>query len=242
MKIYECKQKGYVLSQLLPHVYHLHFDDAYQLAMHFLRAQEFYESPKFADKLFTLVDYMEWYAKEYGKGAFSYAKDWSGFNVPSWVLDQVYGAMGTRITDFNKYDERMIGIMRRLWDLEKQRNFYLIGTSSAGYKGNEREEDVLDHEIAHALYYTNTEYKRDVESLLTHLTMGSQVMGRPYFEAERLLQKGGYHERTIRDEIHAYASTGVKKTIEGLDKVLTPNRCLPFEENFQKWKKKLKGS
>ena len=256
---------GYWLKRILPHVYHLHFEDPYQLAMHFLRAQEFYESPKFADKIFTLVEYMEWYAKEHGNGVFDYMKTWSGFNVPSWAL---LGVFCSELPDKNKYDILMEAILaRHILPAEKKdwreilaaapRNtcsptydtaeylkaiehpFYLIGTSSKGYKGDEDEESVLDHEIAHALYETDKGYKKDVEVLLSSLGKDKYLQENPYYLAWHTLAKEGYHERTIRDEIHAYASTGAHAF--GLEKILTKQVCRPFEENFKKHKKRLLG-
>ena len=60
--------------------------------MHFLRAQEFYESPfpEFKGKNFNLIDYMEKYAKAYGDNVFTYPGDWCGFNIPSNVLKECY--------------------------------------------------------------------------------------------------------------------------------------------------------
>ena len=80
------------IERLYPGIYHLNFAEHYDLCMHFVRYQEYYEGPEHREKIFTLLDYMEWYAEEHGKGGFTYASDWSGFNVPDWVLHQVRNA------------------------------------------------------------------------------------------------------------------------------------------------------
>src|SRR3989344_6116167 len=60
----------------------------YQLAATFMRFQEHYESPYFRKKIFSVEEYMDWYARK--RGNFTYYKDWSGFNIPSWVLAPFY--------------------------------------------------------------------------------------------------------------------------------------------------------
>lgn len=72
--------KLYTLSEIRPRVFFLNFKDSYNLCMHFLRYTESYESPylKFRGKSFTIFGYMEWYAKKYGKGSFTYTNDWEG--------------------------------------------------------------------------------------------------------------------------------------------------------------------
>ena len=76
------------LYKISGNIFCLKFDNNYDLCMHFLRAQEFYESPfpEFKGKNFNLIDYMEKYAKAYGDNVFTYPGDWCGFNIPSNVL------------------------------------------------------------------------------------------------------------------------------------------------------------
>ena len=199
---------GFSIREILPHVYHLHFESAYDLAMHFVRFQEYYESPKFHRQIFTLVDYMEWYASTQGKGAFAYPTDWSGFNVPSWVLKQVRKA---DIPDLNKYDQRMFTLIDWVEEKEFPENYYFIGTSAEGYKGdkNKGSFDVLDHEIAHALYTVNSDYRKDVGDLLNVWNHEPGHKGEEYDSAVEILREMGYHETTIDDEIHAYCATGL---------------------------------
>ena len=64
----------YTLKEIKGGIFLVEFDNQYDLAMTFLRYQEFYESPKFKGKRFTIIDFMEWYSKEYD-GAFTYTKD-----------------------------------------------------------------------------------------------------------------------------------------------------------------------
>lgn len=209
------------LGEVLPRIYHLRMSSAYDLAMHFLRAQEYYESPKFRGRLFTLVEYMEWYSKEKGSGAFTYPKDWSGFNVPSSVLLEVYGKPGV-IPDPNKYDALMSLIVARLDEDAQKRPFYLIGTSGTG-----DDEGALYHEIAHGLYYTDRKYRNQMNELLKKMdSLGHRVAR---IKAGEILSKMGYHYSVCDDELQAYCATGPCTELEG---VLTSEVRGPFTAFF----------
>src|ERR1700730_3525707 len=69
-------------------IYLLRFKTQYQLTATFLRVQEHYESPRFHGRIFSLEQYMDWYASRYGN--FTYYQDWAGFNVPSTALQPFY--------------------------------------------------------------------------------------------------------------------------------------------------------
>lgn len=213
------------MKELYPGIYHLHFETRWQVAMHFLRFQEYYESPKFADMIFPIVEYMEWYQQNHDDpNKFSYPYDWSGFNVPSRVLDEVFAA---DIPDWNKYDD----LMSALYMSMKRENevFYLIGTSEEA--GDV--DDFIDHETAHGLWATNPEYQRIMDTLVIDLP--SSLKERSF----TALREAGYHPKVYRDEIHAYCSTGPS---DDLKEILTPEVCKPFEEKFQQWKEKLSGA
>ena len=218
---------NFAVRPILPHVYHLHFESGYDLAMHFVRVQEFYESLKFFRQFFSLVDIMEWYATEHGKGAFTYPADWSCFNVPSNVLLDVYGKFGV-IPDFNRYDEFMFQMVQWAKRLEGTHPFYFIGTSSAGYQGDGDEENVLDHEIAHALYFTNEEYHRAMTKCLSGMDSDTRM------KAKEVLAKMGYHPTTIDDEIHAYAATGLCSELQD---AIPKKEAQPFQKAFQAFRK-----
>ena len=222
------------IQEIYPHVYHLHFDSAYDLAMHFLRVQEYYESPKYHKKIFSIADYMEWYAKEHGDGAFTYPKDWSGFNVPSWALREVRKA---EIPDPNRYDRFMFSLVDWAEARESGQNYYFIGSSTAGHQGDEDEESVLDHEVAHAFYSTSASYRREASDLVAHwqLSWGGSHKSGELASARAVLRGMGYHYTTIQDEIHAYCATGLIKELEG---VISEAEMVPFQKLFQEFKRK----
>ena len=69
-------------TRLADGIFLVRFDTQYALASTFLRIQEHYESNRFRNRVFSLEQYMDWYAAEFG--AFTYFEDWSGFNVHIW--------------------------------------------------------------------------------------------------------------------------------------------------------------
>lgn len=200
------------LETLYPGIFHLRFDNAYDCAMHFLRYQENYESPVWRDKVFTLVEYMDWYAKTQSKGwenkdttqrkkfeMFSYPSDWGGFNVPSYVFDRLY--LGV-IRDFNTYDEFMksvVGLIRSTG----VKKFYLIGTTEGQYV-----DGFLDHEISHGLYYTDETYREAAEAFL------EQTEAYVVELISTNLLSDGYCEEVITDECIAYLATGLPIKLE----------------------------
>ncbi len=215
---------NFSIRKIMPHVYHLNFETQYEVAMHFLRFQEHYESPKFYKKFFTLPQYMEWYCQEHGEGAFSYPKDWSGFNVPSWVLLDV--SRGP-IPDPNEYDAFMACLINRVEREEEHHPFCFIGTYADGKKGDLK--DVLAHEIAHALYFVNPKYRQEVNLLL------EDPFPKSLSRAYDILMDMGYHHSTIEDEIHAYCATGLCEDLKGK----IPRRVTkPFQDLFKEYQGK----
>jgi hypothetical protein len=200
---------NFQLTEIGDSIYRLRFGSRYHLAMHFLRMQEYYESPKYRGLFFTLIDYMEWYASEH-KGLFSYPSDWSGFNVPGSVMEEVHGSLGIGIQDYNKYDSFMHTIYHEIKAHEISKNpdkiwtpsFYLIGTSDEGYRGDGDPDAVLNHELAHAFWYLDEDYQDDMSCLLDNIPKEH------YDTMFKTIHEMGYHKTTCRDEAHAYCATG----------------------------------
>src|SRR5512138_554281 len=75
-------------TKIADRIFVVRFDTLYELASTFLRFQEHYESPRFRNRIFSLEEFMDWYAEK--TGAFTYFTDWSGFNVPSSTFEAFY--------------------------------------------------------------------------------------------------------------------------------------------------------
>lgn len=177
------------LENIYPGLYFLRFKDNYDMCMTFLRYQEKYESPnpKFRNKYFLILDFMEWYAKEKG-GIFSYTKDWSGFNLPDKVFEKNWYK---NIPDKNKYDELMFKIYKDITKDVKCNKFYLIAAIDEGS---------IEHEIAHGFYYLNSKYKRQMNCLINELPKLFVQ------DTNKWLKSVGYATKVFKDETQAYLS------------------------------------
>jgi len=219
----------YKLREIKDGIFLAEFDNHYDLAMTFLRYQEFYESanPKFKGRRFIILDYMEWYSKNH-KGLFTYPADWAGFNIPMSVVFEVqssYPGMGP-IKDFNKYDELMKQIVLKI---EKKKERKSNGYRSMGKKyiigALEGKKSVMKHEIAHGLYHVYPYYKIDMDKLYSKLSKESKKKLEVEFESM------GYHKSVWKDEAQAYLSTG---------DYLTPEERKPFQDLLKKFLKDVK--
>lgn len=152
------------------------FTSQYQLASTFLRFQEHYESRRFRNRVFTLEQFMDWYARRFG--AFTYYQDWTGFNVPSTTFKAFYQG---RFDPLLRKEQRLLRRFAR-----RRRPFYVIGITTA--------ED-LSHELAHALYAMRPAYKKAVRSAMR---------GHDTSALKRRLLAMGYHPSVLTDEVHAY--------------------------------------
>lgn len=168
----------------------------YILTSTFLRLQEFYESPyeNINGQYFTLEEYMDTYATEMGN--FTYCSDWSGFNVPGHIFKNFVDVFDGRLLEKEK--ELIAQILELTKGLDK---FYIIGHKVG-------EERTLDHEVAHALYYLNEDYRREADEII------SKIDEFEYARAMYYLLSKGYMQGVIDDEIQAYLSTDTFKHLK----------------------------
>ena len=180
-----------ILKQIAPKIYWIDYDNQEDLAMSFLRFQEHYESPEFKDEIFTIGQYREWYKTTSKTGAFTYATDWNGFNVPSYAFKPFINGIFDPLTE--REDKLLIAMA--LGGIDFDSDFYLIGTHSG-------EIDVLEHEVCHALYYVNSEYRDKMNELMSQHDLS---------DLHDILINMGYHKDLCQDESHAYICTGFEK-------------------------------
>lgn len=224
MKINHPLVKG-VVKEIKPNIYCVLVDNNYDRAMLFCRYQEFYESPykRFRGKPFTWMEYMRFYKDVWKKKTFTYPEDWSGYNIPSNIIQQAHHIF----CKDTEYDLIMNDIY---WycsvDSTEKNNgtkcdWYLIGASSKDLR-------TLDHEIAHGLYFTNKDYRKDTKKLI------KDIKSTHYDKLEKKLIKMGYvnDKKIIDDEIQAFMSTGL---YNGLDTKELKKYESKFIKNFKKY-------
>lgn len=217
------KAISYKVKEVEPNIFAVIVKDDYDRAMMFCRVQEYYESPnkKFRGKDFSIWDYMKWYNSKYHKG-FSYAADWSGFNLP---YDVARKCLEETITE-TPYDDEMWYVLNRVEEMmyvkstKPNTKAYIIGTGdSTG--------STFDHELCHGLWYTNKEYKKRAEALVKKLPKAH------YNHIKKELLNMGYSDKVINDEIQAYMSTGLCPSF--CTPAIDTNRE-PFINNFKVFK------
>jgi len=202
---------------LVDKVHLLIFENQRDITSTFLRFQEYYESPEFRRKIFSLKDFKKWYIKNSPNGIktgkFTYYFDWNGFNIPSYILKPFYKG------SFNPISIKEKKILD-IFNIEKG-IFYIIGI----HKESKTSDNVLKHEIAHGLFYTNKKYKKEIISLLSKFNLDKIK--------EELRSRAGYHEAVLDDEVQAYGviSGGKlkisfpKKLQVGLEKIYKKYTC-----------------
>ena len=186
----------YTLKQVKPNIIAVIVPNHYDRAMLFCRAQEFYESnsDEFRCNDFDIWDYMRWYSSN-NNGVFTYTSDWDGFNIPFKTLLNCY----MNVKSDSPYDKTMEEIIDTILDMDNIEliNAYVIGTKSE--KGQ-----LFNHEICHALYFTNEEYKKIADEITMSLPSYIRLM----FKLN--LTNLGYHASVINDEIQACMVTNCK--------------------------------
>jgi hypothetical protein len=217
--------KAFKIKEVRKNIFLFAFKNQYDLCMHFLRYQEYYESPnkKFRGKAFSILNFMKWYSNSSFpkiEGAFTYPVDWDGFNLPSYVIENVR-ELG--IPDKNAYDKAIWKAYKHCRKKANDDKFYIIGVS---YEGKSL-SDALDHEIAHGLFYTCDEYK----VAMNKLVLAMNPFLREAFEA--WLKKKGYAKQVYTDETQAYMATSEDF---GNNKSFTPEIAISLNEAAKDFK------
>lgn len=184
-------------------VYLLRFQTQYEMTATFLRVQEHYESPRFHGQIFDLEEYMDWYAAE--NGNFTYYEDWSGFNVPSTALEPFYEG---KFDPLSRKERQLLSLFRGV-----RKPYYVIGVYGRG-------ADSLKHEAAHALFFVDQEYRKQVlESMRDYDASG----------LARKIEKSGYARHVLPDETQAYLiapSSGLGRGFKALEPLRRKLRAL----------------
>lgn len=227
----------YNLHKIADKLYCVEMPCSYDLAMLFVRYQEYYESPNpnVKDSSFDLEAYMRWYAttniRRFHRDAhksFSYPIDFCGFNIPSYVIYNIL--INQDYTgNLNIYDDLMLNIYNSIAEdmgiteySDPKFKFYLIGTPKM-------KSSTLKHEIAHGLFYLNDEYRDRCLSLIKKHLSKDQVKA-----FKKVLKEYHYSSDVMLDEIQAYTSTG--EYVHGFPSVPME----PFMKHFNEYYKQLK--
>ena len=194
-----------------PPIYLVESRNRRDLAETFMRFQEYYESPEFKGRVFTVEEFAHWYASKYG--AFSYTRDWYGFNIPSKVLEPF------RLGQFDPLTAKE----KKLLDVCKNAtgDFYVIGvTPSAEYF-----DETVKHEFVHGAFHVNEDYRREVVSCVKESSIR---------EIDKGLGRMGYHSDVFADETNAYVLVEPETMTEYVNIRNTKNLRTKLDAIFKK--------
>jgi len=213
-------------KEIVKDIYQISFSSRKELTRTFLRFEEYFESPKFRGKIFSLNEFKKWYTANSPEGKktkrFTYYEDWHGFNIPSEILGPFYGGR------FNPLSNEEKAVLR-LFKNKRKKKLYIIAT----YKG--ASQNTIQHEIAHGLFYTNSEYKREIIKILRKC---DQKIKNKIINNYLSKYGGGYHPKVWLDEMHTYIMTNLdflKKYKISSNKLLKTNKEL--NNTFKKYVK-----
>ena len=198
----------FLLEEMRPKLFHLRIGHRYTLNMTMWRVSEYAESADWHGQIISLCEFMGQYAKEHSTATyptegkvelFTYPVDWSGFNIPSYAFDDLYPIDGNSpIPDWNEHDEFLNFILTEIRKQVKNEKYYLIATSDDPGDAPE----VLDHEVAHGLFYLDKEYqKKQLEAL-------KKAPKEFIVKFKKILLTLIYAEHVHEDEMQAYLATG----------------------------------
>lgn len=186
------------------HIWSVKAESSHTRAMIFLRAQEYYESSfeEIIGKQFKFSNYMDIYKQKYGKQEFTYGSDWSGFNVPSTILEECMFNIPQE--EINNYDRIMLSIIETIKNEEGDSKYYLLGV-------DELSNDLLEHEFAHAMWFTLPEYKDAMSKMNNEC---DPVVRDSMFKC---ITDYGYADHILPDELQAYMSTGLARKMKDMN-------------------------
>jgi len=205
---------------------HLSFDKDCSLHMCMIRIQEFYESddPDIRNKKVSIEDIIDSYINKYKK--FDYFDRWAAFNIPGNILLRFQKLYKKEIRPKEKIIFDAVDELCPDWQ-DNCKNFYLICTFK-----NQHEKSDVNHEVAHALYYINKEYKKEADELINKCTCQKSIFNK--------LKKWGYAEKVFADELQAYLGTSSDNYLKEYFKLRNPDKTSrPFKQLFNKYRKDL---
>jgi len=164
-----------------PQIYLIESKSRQDLAEMFMRFQEYYESPEFKGKTFSVDDFAHWYATKYG--SFSYSRDWYGFNIPGTVLSPF---LEGKFDPLTKQEQKLVDFCKNA-----RGSSYIIGTTPS----SEYFKETIKHEFVHGVFYTNLEYRKEVIDCIKDFCIKPIDKG---------LLKMGYCNEVLIDETNAY--------------------------------------
>ena len=208
------------IKEISPGVILLSFPTKKDLTFTMCRVEEFYEaaSNKFRGQVFTWSEFLDEFMDDAGK--IDYFHFWSGFNIPG----HIYEEWSVKFKDLSKRELELIGAVDNIVG-ERDTKFYIIAAV-------EGEDSVEEHEIAHAKFYINNEYKKEMMKLNDNLYKSVRILMTDKFK------ELGYSTTVYEDELQAYLATSDTKYLMDRFKITEEAAkavCPAYAEVFKKY-------
>ena len=161
----------------------IRFANSYELCHNTYLFSHHYEDAEWQGKVFTRAELDEYYEKTHDD-AHWWKKRWAGSNIPDYAFDRFLAGDFLNLSDFERDLVDRVRVMKK--------PYYVIMTSyDAMY--------CREHEIAHAMWHTNKEYRDKAQSWIESWRAAGLLV-----EAEKALVKVGYSESVMLDELHVF--------------------------------------
>lgn len=188
------------------HILYVTFPTRKELILSLCRPAEFYEcaNSKLRNHIFSHEEFLDNYMKSDGQLVY----DWGGFNIPGTSLARFF-------TEFELTDrERQLQAATNR--LPSTHPYYLIATTAG-------DSETLRHELAHAHYGLNPQYRRQANALVRGLPIKLRK------KITATLAEWGYAPQVMADEIQAYlATSGLRYLRANFCPTITAERVKPF--------------
>jgi hypothetical protein len=154
--------------------------------------QEYYESQNanLFNRKFDTFKFLHEMMDDNGK--ISYFREWTGFNIPGNVIND----WKVTTEELTPYEFLMFNQLKEA-KLDTKKPYYIIGAL-------ESHKRTIKHEIAHALYSTNSDYFDEMSKLTGDLYLYKE---KHFNKIRDNLIKMGYNRTVVLDEIQAYLSS-----------------------------------
>ena len=106
--------------------------------------------------------------------------------------------------EINNWDKLMLSIINIIKEKEGDHNYYLLGV-------DELSNRLLEHEFAHAMYFTLPEYKDEMSKMNDECDPNVRDM------MYKCITEYGYADHVLPDELQAYMSTGLGSKMEKMN-------------------------
>ena len=188
------------IREVTPNVFLCEFPTQYLLTSTFIRFQEYYESPEFKGKFFTMEEYEDYYAEEFGN--FDYYQKVGGCNFTSSCVD-AWMEQDIQLLLREKEIEFIFKFKKDTGKTFKEK-FYIIGI----VYNDETLSKNIKHEVAHGLFNTNQTYRENVKEILeNHKEADLSII-------EEYLELKNYHKDAFEDETQAYLMEKIEYLID----------------------------